>query len=192
MTKLTSWIFYRTFRSISNINIPVDTGDFRLIDRCVADQLLVCREQNRFIRGLISWTGYKQAFVSYDRNERFAGQTKYNLIKRALLAMDAFLGFSTVPLRIVLIFGILVCLFSIIMLGIIIIQKLFFAMPIKGYALLASAIFFLSGVQLFVMGLIGEYVGRVYSQTQNRPLYIISEKSKAFFEGNEHINKTNE
>jgi dolichol-phosphate mannosyltransferase len=189
LTKLTSWLFYRVFRSISNIDIPLDTGDFRLIDRCVADQLLICRERNRFIRGLVSWIGYKQAPVFYDRDERFAGQTKYNLIKRALLAMDAFLGFSTVPLRIVLIFGVLVCFFSIVMLGVIIIQKLFFAMPIKGYALLASAIFFLSGVQLFVMGLVGEYVGRIYTHAQNRPLYVISEKSKLLRKSSEGENK---
>jgi polyisoprenyl-phosphate glycosyltransferase len=192
LVKLASWLFYRVFRSVSNINMPTDTGDFRLVDRRVANQLLICREQNRFIRGLVSWTGFKQISVFYDRDERFAGQSKYNLIKRGLLAMDAFLGFSTAPLRFVLIFSIIICLFSIVMLGIIIVQKLFFAMPIKGYALLASAIFFLSGVQLFVMGLIGEYVGRIYTHAQNRPLYIISEKSESLLKGNEGINKINE
>jgi polyisoprenyl-phosphate glycosyltransferase len=179
LTKFTSWFFYRVFRKISHINIPVDTGDFRLIDRSVANQLLMCRERNRFIRGLVSWTGFKQTPVFYDRDERFAGESKYNLMKRALLAMDAFLGFSSAPLRIVLLFGIIVCFFSIVMLFVILIQKVFLGIPVKGYALLTSAIFFLSGVQLFVMGLIGEYVGRIYTHSQNRPLYIISEKSKS-------------
>ncbi|HBG26851.1 MAG: hypothetical protein A2Y10_07705 [Planctomycetes bacterium GWF2_41_51] len=185
ITKLTSWMFYRVFKLVSHIDMPLDTGDFRLIDRCVAEQLLTCREQNRFIRGLISWVGYKQCAVLYDRDERFSGRSKYNLIKRSLLAMDAFLGFSTVPLRIVLVFGIIICFFSIIMLGIIVVQRIFFAMPMEGYALLTSAIFFLSGVQLFVMGLIGEYVGRIYTHSQNRPLYIIAEQSESLPKGYE-------
>jgi len=180
LTILTSWIFYRVFKVISHIEMPVDTGDFRLIDRCVAEQLKRCREENRFIRGLISWTGFKQCAVLYDRDGRFSGKSNYNLLKRSLLAMDAFLGFSTIPLRIVLFLGMIVCFFSIIMLAITVIQKIFFDMPMKGYALLTSAIFFFSGVQLFVMGLIGEYVGRIYTHSQNRPLYIIAEQSKSF------------
>jgi dolichol-phosphate mannosyltransferase len=112
LTKFTSWLFYRVFRKISKIDMPVDTGDFRLIDRCVARQILLCRERNRFIRGLVSWTGFKQAPVVYERDERCAGKSKYNLAKRALLALDALLGFSIMPLRVVLVFGIIVCFFS--------------------------------------------------------------------------------
>lgn len=183
LTKLTSWFFYRTLRLISNVEIPLDTGDFRLIDRCVVEQLAKCREHHRFVRGLIAWTGFKQTSVLYDRDKRRSGSTKYNFLKRTLLALDAFVGFSIVPLRIAVIIGIIVCFFSFIMMCVIIFQKLFLDVSIPGYALLTSGVFFLSGVQLLLVGLVGEYVGRIYSQAQKRPLYIISEKSQNLSKG---------
>jgi dolichol-phosphate mannosyltransferase len=179
LTKLTSWFFYRVLKLVSRVDIPVDTGDFRLMDKCVVAELRKCREQNRFIRGLIAWTGFRQASVLYERDQRCGGKTKYNFWKRMILAGDAILGFSTVPLRIVLFLGILICAFALCMFAVIVLQKLIYEIPIKGYALLVSSFFFLSGVQLFVAGIIGEYVGRIYIQTQKRPLYIIDEISSS-------------
>jgi dolichol-phosphate mannosyltransferase len=181
--KFTSWFFYRILEKLSSVKIPIDTGDFRLMDRCVVDQFVRCREKNRFVCGLVAWTGFKQAGVIYDRDERHGGKTKYSFLKRSLLAFDAILGFSTLPLRIALILGIIVCVFSLLMLGWILIQKLFWGIPIEGYALLTGGIFLLGGVQLMMMGVIGEYVGRVYQQAQQRPLYIIAENSKGLPQG---------
>jgi dolichol-phosphate mannosyltransferase len=143
------------------------------------DQFVKCRERNRFVRGLVAWTGFKQAGVLYDRDERHSGKTKYNFVKRSLLAFDALLGFSVLPLRFVVILGIIVCVCSIFLMSWILFQKLFLDIPIKGYALLTGGVFLLGGAQLFVIGLVGEYVGRIYTQIQKRPLYIIVEKSKS-------------
>jgi dolichol-phosphate mannosyltransferase len=179
LVKFTSWFFYRILERLSSVKIPVDTGDFRLIDRCVVDQFVKCRERNRFVRGLVAWTGFKQAGVLYDRDERHSGKTKYNFVKRSLLAFDALLGFSVLPLRFVVILGIIVCVCSIFLMSWILFQKLFLDIPIKGYALLTGGVFLLGGAQLFVIGMVGEYVGRIYTQIQKRPLYIIVEKSKS-------------
>ncbi len=175
--RITSWLFYRFIRKLSRVDIPVDTGDFRLIDRCVVEQFRKCREQDRFVRGLITWTGFKQTGILYDRDERFAGKTKYNTTKRMLLALDVVLGFSNLPLRIGITVGLLICLICFIVTLSIVIQKLFLHLEIPGYALIVTGIFFVGGMQLAITGLIGEYIGRIYRQSQNRPLYIISAKS---------------
>ena len=174
-----SWFFYRTIRFLSNTNIPVDTGDFRLMDRCVAEHFRRCREQNRFARGLLAWTGFKQTAVLYDRDRRYAGKTKYNFFKLFILALDAILGFSNLPLRLAIFVGMTICFFSTAMFFYIIVQKIVCGIPIQGYALSVSGMFFLGGVQLAMLGLIGEYIARIYCETQHRPLYIISEKSKS-------------
>ena len=175
--RLSAWLFYRIIRRLSEVEIPPDTGDFRLIDRCVAQQFRRCREQSRFVRGLIAWTGFKQAAVLYDRNHRYAGHTKYNLFKLLVLAMDAMLGFSIKPLRFGMLLGMLVMLLSLVMGLVVVAQKVFYGMPFQGYALLASGVFFLGGVQIFLIGLVGEYIGRTYRQTQQRPLYVVARKS---------------
>lgn len=177
-TKLSSWLFYRILNWLSDVDVPVDTGDFRLMDRCVVDQFIKCKEQSRFVRGLVAWLGFKQAAVLYDRDQRYAGTSKYNGLKRILLAFDAVMGFSTVPLRLGLILGVIVCIFSLCAVSWIVLQKILWGIPVKGYALLTGGLFLLGGVQLLIIGLLGEYVGRIYRQTQQRPLYIISEKSK--------------
>ncbi len=175
--RVCSWLFYRVIRWLSKTDIPADTGDFRLIDRCVANQILQCRERNRFFRGLIAWAGFKQCPVFYDRNERFAGETKYGFFKLVKLAFDAVLGFSDIPLRLGVTLGGITCLISFIIGFTIIIQKIFFGIQVQGYALLISTITFIGGIQLLVLGIIGEYIGRIFIEAQCRPLYICKKKS---------------
>lgn len=192
LKKATSWLFYRIIRWLSSVNIPLDTGDFRLMDRCVVEQFRRCREQSRFVRGLVAWTGFKQTAVIYDRDHRYAGKTKYNMIKLTLLALDAVLGFSNLPLRVGILAGLLVCICCFFEVIYIVIQKMFFGIPIRGYALIVTGIFFLGGIQLWLIGLVGEYIGRIYRQTQQRPLYITAEKSKTLPQGPEGLYKSNE
>lgn len=168
-------IFYRIIRFISDSDIPLDTGDFRLMDRAAVNDFMKCREYNRFVRGLTSWVGYNQAALDFDRNERFAGESKYNFLKLFLLMLDVISGFSIKPLRIATAMGFLVTLFSLVIGLIVVIQKLFFGLDIPGYALMVSGFFFLGGVQMFFLGVIGEYIGKIYRQVQGRPLYLTRE-----------------
>jgi glycosyltransferase involved in cell wall biosynthesis len=138
----------------------------------------------------VAWTGFKQTAVIYDRDHRYAGETKYNMIKLTLLALDAVLGFSNLPLRVGILAGLLVCTCCFLEVIYIVIQKIFLGIPIRGYALIVTGIFFLGGVQLWLTGLVGEYIGRTYRQTQQRPLYIMAEKSKALPEGPEGLYKS--
>ncbi|MBW8017478.1 MAG: glycosyltransferase family 2 protein [Planctomycetes bacterium] len=176
--KFASWLFYRTIRRLSAVDIPVDTGDFRLIDKCVVDAFKQCREHSRFVRGLIAWTGFKQVAVYYDRDERYAGETKYNFFKLAMLALDVAIGFSCLPLRIGILSGMLLCSVSLIVTLVIVCRFLFAGAEISGMAMMVTWIHFLIGGQFLMLGLIGEYIARVYSQVQNRPLYITAEKSE--------------
>ncbi len=176
--KIASWLFYRTIRRLSAVDIPVDTGDFRLIDKCVVEAFRQCREHSRFVRGLIAWTGFKQVAVYYDRDERYAGETKYNFFKLTMLALDVVIGFSGIPLRIGILSGLLLCVISLMVTLVIVCRFLFAGVAISGMAMMITWIHFLIGGQFLMLGLVGEYVARVYSQVQNRPLYIASEKSK--------------
>lgn len=173
--RVTAGIFYRTLNLFSEFKIPMDTGDFRLMDRAVVDDFRRCREQNRFVRGLTAWMGYNQTAVEFDRPARYAGETKYNPLKLFFLSLDVITGFSIVPLRIVTGVGFVIALLSMGKTIHIVIQKLFLDLNIPGYALLASGLFFLGGVQIFFLGIMGEYIGRIYRQVQQRPLYLIKE-----------------
>lgn len=174
--RATSALFYRMINWLSETEIPLDTGDFRLIDRRVLEALKQCREVDRFVRGLVSWTGFKSTAVLYDRPARFAGVTKYNPVKLLLLALDAVVGYSIIPLRFASWLGFGVTAFTIVLSLVIISQRLFFpAVPMfPGQALLTAGVFFLGGVQLLVLGILGEYMGRTYRQVQGRPIYIVS------------------
>jgi len=177
--RLTSWLFYRIIRSLSNVDIQADTGDFRLMDRCVMTHFRRCREQSRFVRGLVAWTGFKQTTVMYDRDERHSGKAKYGLFRLIALALDAVVGFSCVPLRLGILLGLIVCLLSFVMVAVVVMQKVFWGISAHGYAFMATVILFLGGVQLFMLGLLGEYVGRTYRESQRRPLYIVAERSSS-------------
>lgn len=172
---VTAWAFYRILNFFSDTAIPVDAGDFRLIDGKVVEALQRCREVDRFVRGLTAWTGFEACPVFYDRPARVAGETKYGGFKLLLLSIDAIIGFSTLPLRISSALGFFVMIASIITGFVIVVQKLSTGINLPGYALLASGLFFVSGIQMMLLGVLGEYIGRTYRQVQSRPLYLVRE-----------------
>ena len=174
--RATAFLFYRFLNLLTDVHIPLDTGDFRLMDKAVVQDLRKCREQNRFVRGLMSWIGYKQIGISYDRPERKSGTTKYGFFKLLILSLDAICGFSIVPLRLATLLGLVTLIISTVFAGVIIMQKLVLGLNIPGYALATAGMFFLGGVELLLLGVIGEYVGRIYRQVQQRPLYLVREE----------------
>ena len=175
---LTARMFYRTIKRLTNVSIPVDTGDFRLMSRRVVEALKNSRERHRFLRGMVSWVGYKQTGVEYDREERLSGQTKYPLSKMMKFAIDGITSFSDVPLRFASYLGFVVSTAAFIYAVIIILFKAFhFGTPeyARGWASTMVVILFLGGVQLIGIGILGEYLGRIYDEVKARPLYLISE-----------------
>lgn len=171
--KFTAKCFYRMLNKMTSMEIPVDTGDFRLIDRKVCDVMNSIREKNRYVRGLVTWVGFKQTAVEYKRESRFAGETKYPLKKMIKLATDAILSFSYKPLRLAGLVGGVLSACSFIYLIVIIIQKLFTDTTQPGWASIFAIILFFNGVSLILHSITGEYVGRIYEETKNRPLYIV-------------------
>lgn len=174
--KATAKIFYRFLSAMTNIDIPVDTGDFRLLDRKVIDAMGRLTEKNRYVRGLVSWVGFKQASVEYVREERFAGETKYPLKKMLRFAGDAITSFSYKPLKLAGYLGYTVSFLSFLYLLYVIIRKLVIGDFGAGWASTVAISLFFNGIILIVLGIMGEYIGRIYDECKNRPLYIISEK----------------
>lgn len=174
--KVSAKLFYRFLEHMTSVDIPVDTGDFRLIDRKVCDTMSKITERNRYVRGLVSWVGYKQTAVEYVREERFAGETKYPLKKMLKLAMDAIFSFSYKPLRLAGSIGLLLSVSSFIYLLVILYQRLFTSTTIPGWTSTLGVILFFNGVTLMLHGITGEYIGRIYEETKNRPLYIVKEQ----------------
>lgn len=172
----TAKIFYRVMAYLSDVKIPVDTGDFRLMDRKVVEVLQNMPERDRFIRGLVAWVGFKQFALKYDREERFAGVTKYPFWKMVRFAVDGILSFSIKPLRLSILLGLISSLFAFVGIVYAIIMWLTGA-PVLGWTLMFIAILFFGGVQLIGLGIIGEYVGRSYYESKRRPLYIVRNKS---------------
>ncbi|HAT10202.1 MAG TPA: glycosyltransferase [Planctomycetes bacterium] len=173
--KFTAWSYYRTMRSLARIDMPVDAGDFRLLDRNAVDALRSIRERNRYLRGLVAWIGFKQCSVKYDRAGRAAGETKYPLRKMLALAFDGILSFSSVPLRTALILGFVVSGLSFITGIAALVVKIGGWYTVDGWTSLAVLVCFIGGVHLTVMGLIGEYISRIYDEVKARPLYIVAE-----------------
>lgn len=174
--KTTAAFFYRLIRKITNVNIPVDTGDFRLMDRKVVDTLKNMREHHRFMRGLSVWVGFKQTGVEYKRAARHAGETKYPLSKMVRFALDGITSFSYLPLQLATYFGFLIAGLSMLALIIVIIMRLTNATPdFYGQAATLMSVLFLGGIQLIFLGIIGEYLGRIYDEVKRRPLYIVSD-----------------
>lgn len=172
---VTAAAFYRLIERITSVQIPRDTGDFRLLDRRVVDALITMREQHRFMRGLSAWVGFRQEAVMYERNERFAGTTKYPLNKMIRFSLDAITSFSHVPLQLATTFGFILAGIS--LLGIVIAAILrIFTGAIVGQASTLILVLFLGGIQLIFLGIIGEYLGRIYDEVRARPLYILREK----------------
>jgi dolichol-phosphate mannosyltransferase len=174
--KLTASLFYRLIYRITDVKIPLDTGDFRLLDRKVVDVLKTMRERHRFPRGMAAWVGFKQVGVEYKRAVRFAGQTKYPFKKMLKLALNAITGFSYFPLQLASYFGFLSAGVSIVAIPIVIILRLTGSQAFTGQASTLLAVLFLGGVQLISLGILGEYIGRLYDEAKGRPLYIIRNK----------------
>ena len=169
----TASLFYRITRRLTNISIPVDTGDFRLMSRRVVDALKRSRERHRFLRGLVSWVGYKQIGVVYDRSARHAGSTKYPVSKMLRFAIDGITAFSDIPLRFATYFGFLTSGFAFVFAVVVLVLK-FLRYNEPGYTSTMIAILFLGGVQLITIGILGEYVGRIYDEIKARPLYLLA------------------
>ncbi|RIL11831.1 MAG: glycosyltransferase [Proteobacteria bacterium] len=169
-----AFAFYRIFRKVTGFELPSDTGDFRLMDRRAVDALIALRERHRFIRGMVSWIGFKQTPLLYERPPRYAGDTKYPFRKSFFLAIDAITSFSFVPLRLASYLGVGVSIFAFIYIIIVIILK-FMGINFPGYTSIMATVLLLGGVQLVVLGIMGEYVGRIFEQGQRRPLYLIDQ-----------------
>ena len=173
--KWSASIFYRFLRRMTSVDLPSDTGEFRLIDRKVCDTVNRLPEKNRYIRGLVSWVGFKQVPVEYEREKRFAGVTKYPLRKMINFAMDAITSFSYKPLKLATTLGFSISLLSFFYILYVIYERIFTDRTITGWASTIAAILFTQGIVLMILGLMGEYIGRIYTEIQNRPNYIIQE-----------------
>lgn len=175
--RFTAFAFYRLIGKLTNIDIPPDTGDFRLMDRCVVNQLKNLPERSRFLRGLVCWVGFKKIGVKYDRAERTAGTSKYPLKKMVRLAFDGITGFSSAPLKLSFYLGLFAAIVSFGVFVWSILEKILSpATTVPGWASLMTAIVFFAGVQLISIGILGEYIGRIYDEVKQRPLYIEDKK----------------
>lgn len=167
--------FYRLLRRVSDVEIPSDVGDFRLVDRKVVAAMRRLPERARYLRGMFSWVGFKQVGVPYVRARRFAGRTKYPLRKMIRLATDALISFSGAPLKLALTAGFIVSVLAFIAVVAAVIVKITGAFTVPGWASIVAGVSFLGGVQLLVMGAMGEYVARIYEEVKRRPLYLVNE-----------------
>jgi glycosyltransferase involved in cell wall biosynthesis len=177
LKKWTSAMYYRTLQATTPVPIQVDTGDFRLLSRRCVRALREVRERNRNMKAIFSWVGYKKQEIFYDRDKRAAGKTNFNYMKLINLAIDGITSFTTAPLRIAVVIGLLVTLVAFIWIVRVVIRTLVFGPDVAGYPSLMTAILLLGGVQLLSLGVIGEYVGRIFIETKNRPLYFIEESN---------------
>lgn len=171
--KQTAALFYRLLSSMTDIDIPIDTGDFRLMDRKVCDEMKRLKEKNPFVRGLVSWVGFKQTAVEYVRDERLAGETKYPLKKMLKLSMDGITTFSHKPLKLASYAGMLMSGAGFLYMFIVLYLKLFTDSTITGWSSLIVIQLLFSGIVLLILGMISEYIGRIYDEAKDRPLYIV-------------------
>ncbi|WP_417670259.1 glycosyltransferase family 2 protein [Roseibium sp.] len=175
MKRGTAKLFYRLFNSLANIDMPANAGDFRLIDRVVVDALMELPERNRFMKGLFAWVGFPSMALPYERPERRAGSGKWNYWKLWNFAIDGLTGFTTMPLRIWLYGGTLVAALSFAYAAYLVIRVLVYGIDVPGYASLMVAVLFFSGVQLLSIGMIGEYVARLFNEAKQRPVYLVQD-----------------
>ena len=173
--RVTASLFYRMIFRITDVNIPLDTGDFRLMDRSVVDVMNQMREKHRFLRGMSSWVGFKQIGVEYKRKARFAGETKYPFKKMFKLALNAITSFSYFPLQLATYLGFIAAGLSVLAIPIVAILRLTTGTALLGQATTLIIVLFLGGVQLISLGIIGEYIGRIYDEAKGRPLYVVAE-----------------
>ena len=175
LKRFTANSFYKTITKMSPVHIPPNTGDFRLLDRRVVEAIKQLPERTRFMKGLFAWVGYKQTSILFDREPRFGGKTTWNYWKLWNFALDGITSFSLFPLKIWSYIGLVVSLISLLYASFLIIRTLIFGIDVPGYASLMVAVLFFGGIQLITLGIIGEYLGRVYEEVKRRPLYFVRE-----------------
>jgi polyisoprenyl-phosphate glycosyltransferase len=174
--RFTAYAFYRILQRLADVEIPTDTGDFCLLDRQVVDVLNAMPERNRYLRGLRSWIGFRQTALLFERDPRFAGEVKYTLRKSWALAVNGLVSFSTVPLRLSTYVGLFAAFVALVMALLVVYWRVFFpGAPLSGFAAIIVAVFFLGAVQLVCIGILGEYIGRIYEEVRGRPLYTLAE-----------------
>jgi polyisoprenyl-phosphate glycosyltransferase len=173
--RATASLFYRLFRRMSDVDVPLDVGDFRLVDRRALDAFRSMRESNRYVRGMFSWIGYRQVGVPYRREERYAGETKYPLRKMLRFATDGIVSFSAYPLRLALNVGFIVSALSFLLGVVFLVSKFAGFYSVPGLASIAVFVAFLGGIQLLLIGIMGEYVARIHDEVKGRPLYLVSD-----------------
>ncbi len=173
LKRLAYTAFYRMLRRVANVDIPLDAGDFCIMDRRVVNLLRTMPERNRFVRGIRSWVGLRQKGLPYERQARYAGRPKYTFGRLTLLALDGFISFSHTPLRLASLLGIGISLMSFVLAAFYFVKKLTLGLNPPGFATLVVAIFFLAGMQLITIGVMGEYIGRIFDEVKQRPLYIV-------------------
>ncbi|MFN3308102.1 MAG: glycosyltransferase family 2 protein [Anaerolineales bacterium] len=188
----TASLFYRLIYRITDVKIPLDTGDFRLLDRQVVDVLKTMRERHRFLRGMSVWVGFRQTGVHYRRAARFAGQTKYPLRKMLKFASDAITSFSYLPLQLATYLGFAAAILSILAIPVVIILRQSGMQAFLGQATTLIAVLFLGGVQLISLGILGEYIGRLYDEARGRPLYILRKEDRSADENQDDLKPTKE
>jgi dolichol-phosphate mannosyltransferase len=174
--RITSAVFYRFINAFSQTSIPANAADFRLLSRSAADSLRQLRERGRFMRGLVSWIGFRQASVPYTAGARSKGETKYSLRRMLRFGMDGLVSFSTVPLSLSTLLGFIVSLFSFAYGALTVYWKYFTDQVVQGWATIVVLVLFLGGIQLLCLGIMGEYLGKIYEELKQRPLYIVKER----------------
>lgn len=175
LKRFTARLFYRILDRLSDVHVPHDTGDFRLLDRRAADAIKRLPERARFMKGLFSWVGFKQTAVYYDRSRREAGDSKWHYLALFRFAIDGITSLSSVPLRMWTYLGLLVSLPAFLYAAFLIVRTLIYGIDVPGYASLIVVVLFFGGVQLIGLGVLGEYVGRIYNEVKQRPLYLVSD-----------------
>jgi polyisoprenyl-phosphate glycosyltransferase len=176
LKRFTAYAFYRILHKLADVEIPPDTGDFCLMDRQVVDALNAMPERNRYIRGLRAWVGFRQTAVYFEREPRFAGKVKYTFGKSWALAIDGIISLSRVPLKLATYLGLLSAGVALVMILLVLYWRLFDpTAPLIGFTLITIALFFLGSVQLFCIGILGEYIGRIYEEVKGRPIYTLKE-----------------
>ena len=173
LKRFTAEGFYQVINKLSRVPIPPNTGDFRLIDRRVVESIKKMPERQRFMKGIFAWVGYKQTSILFDREPRYQGQTKWNYWKLWNFAIDGITSFSFLPLKVWTYVGLIIALVSLVYASFLILRTIIFGIDVPGYASLMVAVLFLGGIQLLTLGIIGEYIGRVYEEVKGRPLYLV-------------------
>ena len=188
LKRWTASLFYRLIAKMTNIDIPEDAGDYRLLSRAAVEQLKRLRERHRFMKGLFTWVGFKQTAVFFERDPRYSGKTKWNYWKLWNFAIEGITSFSYIPLQAASYLGLLVSVFAFFYGVFIIAFKLLHGIAVPGYASLMAAVLFLGGIQLLTLGILGEYIGRIYDEVKQRPLYVIH-KTYGFDNPEVHVEK---